>query len=148
MYQSDKEKHKKYIKFLKSEIEKRDNKDELNKKMILSEDASLFIHSYRTNEEHEKLVNEIGQEGTWFYPISSTDEIKRILFPKNCKDILLNKRAVYIAEHSRTRRVFLKRKSIFETSNKEWSLTNYYDKDKHFSKTYMQTSRIRFCFYD
>lgn len=39
----DKEKYKEFINFLKSEIVKINNKDELNKKMILSEDGSLFF---------------------------------------------------------------------------------------------------------
>lgn len=125
---------KNYIDSLKAEINTRDNKDELNKKMILTDNGAFFISSYMSLEEHEKLVSEIGQEGVWFYPICTKEEIHRIQNPQNCKDLLLLKQAEYIADHARTRRVFLKRKEIFEHNRQEWSLTKFYNQFNHFDQ--------------
>lgn len=129
----DKEKYKEYIDSLKSEIDKIDNKNELNKKMILSEGGSLFIQSMKTAEEHSKLVEELTEEGIWFYPICTKSEIIRLLNPKNCNDILLYRQADYIIKHCRTWRVFLKRKEIWENKNRIWSLTDFYNQHKNFS---------------
>ena len=115
---------KEYVEFLKSEIDKRDNKEDLNKQMILTEEGSLFIHSYRTKEEHDRLISIVGEDGVWFYPVCTTDEIKRVLSPKNCADIILNKQAEHIVDHCRKRRVFLKRKEKSFSSAKICMLMN------------------------
>jgi hypothetical protein len=78
------------INSLKHEISLRDNKEELDKKMILTDQGSFFIQLRRTTEKHNKLVEELTEEGVWFYPVCTKSEIIRLLNPKNCKDILLS----------------------------------------------------------
>jgi hypothetical protein len=46
---------------------------------------------------------------------------------------LLYKQADYIIDHCRTRRVFLKRKEIWEKANREWSLSDFYNQPKNFA---------------
>jgi len=123
-----------YQEKLKAEIKSRPNKKEINEKIIFSEGATFFIDSYMTTEEHNKLEQELGKDGIWFHPLCSNSEIKRILNPQTSSDILLKKRAEYIVDRTRTRRVFKKRKEIYECNEKVWSLTDYYNRDKHFSK--------------
>jgi hypothetical protein len=128
------ETYQEYINSLRNEIESRDNTDELKKRILLSDDGSMFIESVMSSEEHQKLIQELGEDGIWFHPLSTAEEIRRILNPSSCADILLFKRADYIADHARTRRVFLKRKKIYEQNGKDFSLTNYYKEDKLFAK--------------
>ena len=130
----DDDNFKNYIDSLKSEIKKRDNKAELNKKIVFTDSGAFFINSHMSLEEHEKLVGEIGQEGIWFYPICTKEEIHRIQNPQNCKDLLLQKQASYIADHARTRRVFFKRKELFDQNKQDWSLSKFYDQFNHFDQ--------------
>lgn len=56
------------------------------------------------------------------------EESERVVHPQNSKDYLLRLRAVYIADHTRTWRVFLHLRRIF---GKEWSLEKYFSSDAY-----------------
>lgn len=131
---TEEERNKRYLENLKSKIESHKNKDELKKKAIITDEGAFFVHSYQTMEEYEKIIAEVGKEGYYYHTFCTNEEILRILNPKSCEDLLLKKQADYIADHMRTRRVFYKRKEIYESKSKEWSLYNYYNEDKLFSQ--------------
>ncbi len=131
---TEEEMNKKYLENIKAKIELHENKDELKKKAIIFDEGAFFVHSSMSTDEYEKIIHNVGKEGFCYYPFSTKEEILRILNPKNTKDLLLKKQADYIADHMRTRRVFYKRKDIYESNKKEWSLENYYNKDKLFNQ--------------
>ena len=131
---TEEERNKRYLENLKSKIESDENKDELQKKAIITDEGAIFIHSYQTKEEYEKTIAEVGKDGYHYHTFCTNEEILRILNPRSSEDILLKKQADYIADHMRTRRVFYKRKEIYESKSKEWSLYNYYNEDKLFSQ--------------
>lgn len=56
------------------------------------------------------------------------EESERVVHPQNSKDYLLKLRAVYIADHTRTWRVFLHLRRMF---GKEWSLEKYFSSDAY-----------------
>lgn len=131
---TEEERNKQYLENLKSKIELSENKDELKKKIIITNEGAFFVHSHQTKEEYEETISEIGKDGYYYHTFCTNEEIFRILNPKSCEDLLLKKQADYIADHMRTRRVFYKRKEIYESKSKEWSLYNYYNEDKLFSQ--------------
>ena len=124
----------KYLKDrLEKEINKRDNSEDLRKKIIITKNEIYFILNVLTDEEYNKLVEKVSFEGLWYIEYCNENEIYRVLNPKNASDLLLKMRADYIADYPRLLRVFKKRKEIFLLKeNKEWSLTNYYENDKLF----------------
>lgn len=56
------------------------------------------------------------------------EESERVVHPQNSKDYLLRLRAVYIADYTRTWRVFLHLRRIV---GKEWSLEKYFSSDAY-----------------
>ena len=114
---TEEERNKRYLDNLKSKIESHENKDELKKKAIITDEGAFFVHSYETMEEYEKIIAEVGKEGYYYHTFCTNEEILRILNPKSSEDLLLKKQADYIADHMRTRRVFYKNHQLAHHKN-------------------------------
>lgn len=56
------------------------------------------------------------------------EESERVVHPQNGKDFLLKLRAVYIADHTRTLRVFIHLRRLF---GEDWSLERYFSSDAY-----------------
>lgn len=61
-----------------------------------------------------------------YYPVCAQSEIVRLRALKSSHDYLLRIRAIAVTDHPRLMRVMAKRRSIWETKGKAWSLTDYY----------------------
>lgn len=75
-----------------------------------------------------RLPDNLKPEEAFFLPFCSVNEIIRMRSLRSSQDYLLRLRANAIADSPRAIRVFNTRKSIFQKTKRQWSLTYYYHK--------------------
>ncbi|NWB44865.1 hypothetical protein [Pseudomonas gingeri] len=95
------------------------NREAVAKRLYVSDHHIIHLQAVFPVSDLEDLQ----EESSFYYPICTVDEIKRIENPVSAEDILLRIRAEDIANHPRVTRTFLKRRELHEG---EWSLTGYY----------------------
>lgn len=93
-------------------------------KKITIENPGLEINNEKDRIQHQYF---------WYRPIANTEEIKRIIEPKNANDYLLNLRANIITaeENNRLFRVYRHKKKITEAKGLPWSLEGSF-KSNHY----------------
>ena len=123
---TDIEKFDRILSIHREQLASHPNKDDIKKKLYLSDNYIIYIQYTCTNEE----VEGINPKSLLYYPVCTIDEIKAIENPKSAHDQLLKYQADAIADHSRLTRIFLARRSKCVDS---WSLT------KHFYRNYFNS---------
>lgn len=76
-----------------------------------------------------KEFDDLSNEETFFYPLCSKEEIKRIFNPKTAFDYLLKIRAENIVDNIRLHRLFISKRK----NSENWSFSEYID-TKHFKE--------------
>lgn len=104
----------------------KDNISKLSYKKILSqqtEDKGPVINLYDSWADSPDDVLKMMVRG-----FCTEEESERVVHPKDGKDYLLRLRAVYIADHTRTLRVFMHLRRLF---GEKWSLEKYFSSDAY-----------------
>jgi hypothetical protein len=114
------------------------NRDETRKKLYVSDKYIIHIQAVFPISDLDGLK----RESSFYYPICTIEEIKRIENPACSEDILLKIRAESIADHPRLVRIFLKRRELHGVT---WSLTEHYssgDFDQYIRKLPIEKAGI------
>ncbi|WP_152598748.1 M48 family metalloprotease [Janthinobacterium sp. RA13] len=96
-------------------------REQAAKKLYVGE--NIIIHLHITFPRAD--ISNIKPESSFYYPICTIEEIKRIEEPKTAADYLLKIRADAIAKNSRIARIFFSRMT---KETEAWSLSGYYDR--------------------
>ncbi|MBD8683955.1 hypothetical protein [Pseudomonas sp. CFBP 13719] len=90
--------------------------------------AKLYVGdqfiAHLTGSYLKSEIEGLSENGKFFYPICTRQEIARIEAVSNVDDYLLKLRAETVVDDPRLARIFLKRR---DSASSSWSLTSYYD---------------------
>ena len=110
---------------VKELYKKRINENE-NRSLYLSDDIIIHIQQIIPKDE----IGDTSGDYSFYYPICSKEEFKRIKNIQNTDDYLLKIRADSIADDPRFSRVFFSRYQKKKKNNQSWSIADYYKTNK------------------
>lgn len=110
---------KKYL----ENLETHPNRAATAKKLYVSDKYIIYIQAVYSNIH----LRDLQPGSSFYYPICTLEEIKKIECPRSAWDILLRIRADSAVDHPRTIRAFLKRREIHGDG---WSLSGHYNSNE------------------
>lgn len=110
-----------YMQKFEADLKSQPDYNKLKSKFLFDYKNSTIVHIHYRIPLSE--IEDLSEEQTFFYPLCSKEEIKRIFNVQNADDFLLRYRAEQVVDSSRLHRNFM---ALRKLKKRNWSFTNYY----------------------